>query len=137
MGNFGEIGEAEMPWDVLTMRLCPGHAGVLASLEDRTGLAHGGLWSFKFVKKLDNLLLRGGVHKMHESLLEKNNILPIILMHKVSSMFRSDEHWVFYWIPNLTAPQNYLHGFWGLCPSTESESVSLGPENLCFQVVPQ
>lgn len=74
---------------------------------------------------------------MHERVLEQNNILPIILIHKLSSMFGSDEHWVFYAIPNLTVPQNYLHGFWGLCTSAESQSVSLGPGNLCFQNVPQ
>lgn len=48
---------------------------------------------------------------MHERVLEQNSILPIILMHKLSSMFRSDEHRVFYAIPNLIVPQNYLHGF--------------------------
>ena len=97
----------------------------------------GGLRSFQFVKELDNLIFTGGVHKMHENLLEQTSILPIILMCKVSSMFRSNEHWVCYWIPSLTAPQNYLHWFWGLCTSAKEESVSLRSGNLCFQNVPQ
>lgn len=46
---------------------------------------------------------------MHERLPEQNNILPMIFMHKVSSMFGSNEPWVFCWISDLTAPQDYLH----------------------------
>lgn len=82
------MGKQRGPGTSLSLRLCPGQAGVPASLEDEN--RSGALWpvSFKF-KEYGAFVLADVVCNMHGNLLEWNNILPIILMYKVFIMLRN------------------------------------------------
>lgn len=80
-------------------------------MEDRNRSGPQRPVSFRLVKEHGSLVLAEGAYKMHANLLEWNDILHIILVYKVVIMFKSNGPCVFHWIPNLTAPQNYLHRF--------------------------
>lgn len=75
-----------------------------------TGVVHRGLCPSGWLRSTVASFSQG-VHKMHANLLAWNSILHIILVYKVVIMFKSNGPCVFHWIPNLTAPQNYLHRF--------------------------
>lgn len=80
-----------MPGTSLTLRLYLEHSGTVASSADRNRTGPWGPVLFKFVKERGSLIPSGGVHEMHENVLVQNKILQILLMYKVSSMFRSSE----------------------------------------------